>query len=532
MKTFILEFIKFTFIGYFIYLIKNRKLPKLKNLKSFWKSYPSNKLKKGKKVVLVECLEKVNPNFDSYYKLVPMLGKIYDIKVIALTTYKSLTESVNFLSNYHKIDSIESVYSFFDFKIKIKALKYLIKNKPFSYTNSNGIDIFVEDVNIGDLIYDEYLRKAKKETLRKANLLFYLIAYNAIYAFLKYKKIMLEYNVTDIIAIRDTYSHSSFYRASDNLENITIWKNVAGAKQSGIRKLKAYKTYNFKPLYLEKKHILYIKKHYNEEEINKLYLQLIEDRKIGNVSTRDAKEIKLAHSQNEIKTIESFKKYYKYDTNKFNVVIYAHVFVDAVRYSHYVIFSDHYTWLIETLKYLINKNDINIFLKPHPSEKLYNLGKNAESVVNEFNLKYNSNIIFLDKKIDSSVIYELSDVIITGSGTVAIEAPCEGKKVITAGSNSYENTNAMFRSKTQKEYFNLLDNIKELPNLTKEQIFNSKVGFIWLNKIKYVKTNICVDINLKQDFIKQFKELDSIYKNAKDTDVDPLMERMLDNEIN
>jgi hypothetical protein len=532
MRIIISQLFKFTFIKYIQKIfLKSHKI-NLNNLNNFWNNvkYNSNKTNISK-VVLVECLEDINPRLDSYFKLVAMLSKIYDIQVIAMVSYTSYTGTVEFLSNYHKVDKIESVYRFFDIELKFKALTILFKNMPFQYTLNNGFTLFVNNINIGDLVYDEYLRVAKKETSRKTNLLFYIIAFNSIYAHLRYEQILNTHNVTDIISIRDTYSHASYCRASNNLENITIWKNRAG-KLSSIRKLNAYKNYNHKAFYFEKKHLEYIKNKYSQKEINNMYDELIFQRSVGDVSTSDAAEIKLAHSHTNINTIEEFLTEYNIDLKKTTVIIFAHIFVDAVRYPHKVIFSDHYTWLIETLKYLNKNKNLNILVKPHPSEQLYSLGKSSKSVIEEFNKKYNSNLLIIDKKIASQVIYQIGEVLITGSGTIAMEAPCEGVKVITSGSSSYENTNAMFRSETQEEYFNLLSKIEKLPNISNKQVFNSKIGFIWLNKIQYVESKINFDIDKILPIEEQLNILDKMYSDATQEDTLPLFERLLDDRIN
>lgn len=532
MKIIFSQFFKFTYIKYIQKLLLNSHNPEIKYIKTFWKNYKYDGEKQNiSKVILVECLEDVNPRHDSYYKIVSMLSKVYDTKVIAMTSYKSYTNTINFLSNYHTISKIESIYRFFDIKLKIKALFILIKNIPFIYELNNGFKLIVHGIDIGDLVYDEYLRVGKKETLRKTNFLFYIIVFNAIYAHLRYEQILNDNHVTDIISIRDTYSHASYCRASNNLENIIIWKNRAG-ELSSIRKLKAYKDYNHKAFYFEEKHMSYIKEMYTKDEINSLYSELLEERQSGNVKTGDAAAIKLAHSQNEIHTKKEFLKEYNIDLEKTTIIIFAHIFVDAVRYPHKVIFSDHYTWLTETLKFLMKNKNLNILIKPHPSEELYDLVKSVKSVVAEFNMQYNSNLILLNKKIESKVIYDIADALITGSGTISMEAPCEGVKIVTSGSSSYENTNAMFRSNTQEKYFELLSNIENLPPLTKEQVFNSRVGFLWLNKIQYVESKLNIALDKKLSIEKRFKQVDDMYRNVSDDDVKPLFDRLLDDRIN
>lgn len=526
------QLVKFTFLGWFFSRTKPDST-ELNNIKIFWEKVRGELIHdrgdtKKTKIVLVECLEKANPSWNSYYILPPLFLQKSNVKVIALTNYSSTKCSVSFLKNYIDVNNVESVYRKFDFRTKLNSILILFKNFPYKYSSISGISVNVKGTEIGDLVYDEYLRVAKKETLRKFNFLYLIMVYNSIYSYLRYKEIIEKYDITDIVAIRDTYSHSSFYRVKSN---ITIWKNRAGPMAS-IRKLKSNVIYNHKPFYFEAKHREYLRIKYSHKASDEKYNQIMLDRKKGNVNTGDSREIKLAHNHNEILTKNEFDLYYKYDAERKNIIIYAHVFVDAVRYPHSVIFSDHYTWLVETLEFLIKINKYNIMVKPHPSESLYSLGESIESVVKKLNLKLNGNVIILDKKIDFSVISSIADVVVTGSGTIAIEAPCEGVKVITCGSNSYENTEAMFRCESQREYFEALSNIDSLPDITPEKIINSKLGFIWLNSEMYIDSPLCIGFDKYSRSKEDFEKLDFHYRGMKIVDCENIIQRINDDRIN
>lgn len=520
---------KYTFVDYCREFFRKKDKFYLYNVKKYWKS-SENVSNKEEKVILVECLEKPNLDWNVIYSFTSVLSQMYKTKVIALVSYSSCTDTPQMLSNYHNISKIEAVYKFFDIKTKLKALFLFIKQIPLTYNLQYGFQVFVEDVDIGDLVYDEYLRIAKVETCRKPTLSFYILMYNSIYQHLRYIDIITNNKITDIVAIRDTYSHASFYRVK---ENITIWKNISTPNRAIIGQMRSNKKFNFKPQYFKIEHLEYIKNNYSRKEILSIYNDILLKRKTGNIKDSiDAKEMKLAHSNHDINTEKEFYNNYSINKDKKTIIIYAHVFVDAVRYCHHTIFSDYYTWLIETCLYFVRNKDVNILVKPHPSEVLYELGKNVKDVIDEFNLKYHSKVILLEKKINVDVIYNVSDIIVTGSGTIGLEAPCIGMKVITAGSTMYENTGATFSSSSQKEYFELLKNFENLPDLSEKEKFNSIVGFIWMNELIYAKSRLFKDLNVTTDINKKQQLLNEIYKNASLKELEIIKNKMIYNYLN
>jgi len=528
-KVILNQIIKYTLIMYLQKFFKTKYNLNLNYVTEYWNKQNTVE-KKYDKIILVECMEELNVNWNTTYSFVPMLSKFYNAKVIALTSYSSYKETVKFISFFHKIDKIEPVYRVFDIKVKIQSFLILLKNMPFIYNSEYGFKIVVDNVDIGDLVYDEYLRIAKVETCKTTTFLFHLMTYNAIYQYLRYCDIVNRNCITDIVALRDTYSHSSFYRTKSN---ITIWKNIMTPSRVIIGKLESNKKFNYKPQYFQKKHLEYIKNKYTKNEIISIYNEIIDLRNRGKVKNSiDHREMALAHSNHDIETLEDFEKYYKVDKNKKTVVVYCHVFVDAVRYEHQPIFSDYYVWLTETIQFLVDNKNVNILVKPHPSEVLYNLGKTAKDVIIEFNNIHNTNIIFLEKKINVNIIYDISDIIITGSGTIGVEAPCLGHKVITAGSTMYENTDATFRSYSQEEYFKLIKNFEKLPNLTEIQKFNSMIGFIWINKLIYVQSNLYSSLDNEKTIEEKGRFLNNIYKNATEDDSLELFERIQNDSFN
>ena len=108
------------------------------------------------------------------------------------------------------------------------------------------------------------------------------------------------------------------------------------------------------------------------------------------------------------------------------------------------------------------------------------------------------------KRINTNDLLKISDIILTGRGTVGIEAACIGKKPILAGSSFYSSCGFTHNPKNFEEYKKLILNKKSNYRLTKDEINNAKKAFYtWVFKNSHVNSNIFpisqfVDVNLKK----------------------------------
>ena len=88
------------------------------------------------------------------------------------------------------------------------------------------------------------------------------------------------------------------------------------------------------------------------------------------------------------------------------------------------------------------------------------------------------------------------DYVVTGRGTIGMEAASEGKKVVICGSAPYSNCGIVFNPKTKKKYFDCLLNINNL-KFDKEEI--KKLS----RKLVYTFEN---SLHLKTIFTKECKK--------------------------
>ena len=81
---------------------------------------------------------------------------------------------------------------------------------------------------------------------------------------------------------------------------------------------------------------------------------------------------------------------------------------------------------------------------------------------------------------------EISDVIISGRGTISLEATCMGKVSINCGFSTYSKLGLVYEADTKKQYFNYLRRVSELKKPKRKKIFKAK-------KALYILENDLID---------------------------------------
>ncbi|MBT5491843.1 hypothetical protein [uncultured Sulfurimonas sp.] len=529
-----IKIIKLLLQGGFLYKIRNYLLAKenLENIKKVDFTNISNYFKKYKKKgnieknVLVELFFEHPSTNNNNYIVNLLLGYKYSINTTALLKYNSCTD-LKYVANKYNISQFDYVYSWKNFIYKYKALISLLKNlSNLKYDKKFGWHIYVDGIEIGDLVYDQFLRYSNQPTYRKLDLTFLLYVFNSLFYFHRYKHLLVKHNITDIILSHGVYAeYGILARVAASFEKeikIYQWYNL---NPMNISVHTATKEYIRKPRYYEQKLMDQLISKYSKKTILSEYDEYMEKR----LKAEDKNQIDLAfvYQNNDINSIDEFKENYKMNSGK-NIFIFSHAFVDSVKYVHWSLYSDYYTWLYETLVILANKSkEHNIFIKAHPSEPMYKCDITVKSTINEINQKYDANFIYLDKKVHNIVTFDMADSIITSNGTVAIEAVCYGIPVLVAASTLYENAKTVIQSKNIVEYRKYLENIENIKKPTIVMIDRAKFCFMFYSKYIYVGAsylrNGAVFGNANR--FDEYSKFNKVYKTKKELIDEPLYNR-------
>jgi hypothetical protein len=374
--------------------------------------------------------------FTSFFKKIYL--KIYDyfIKKKWSILYSSIgIKKIFDLSNDNKLERKICKYRSIRVMSSLKSKSDLLK------VNFLGI-------NIGDLIYDSYLRYRGNADLDiKDNYLRYII-YKSFLAVFKIKRLMKDYKFNLFHTSYTSYiNHGVPVRFLVKKKGITI---LSGKEISHYNKR------------VTKKDLLDIADYKN---FKKKFIKL-ENKKnkvrIG-LNTFDKKFKKFSNNLGTELFFDTYKAD-EIDLNNFKIiknvngVVFLHDFFDANHAVGKSIFADYYEWTIFTLN-CIKRFNLKIAIKPHPNT-FFN---KKDSVLTYKELKKNfSDLLWLDYKFPNSVLFKKIKFGVSVQGSVLGELAYHNIPSISCGDNPAVKFNLSYKAKSIKDYKDLLLNGEKL----------------------------------------------------------------------
>ena len=200
------------------------------------------------------------------------------------------------------------------------------------------------------------------------------------------------------------------------------------------------------------------------------------------------------------------------DESKKNVCIMCHCMSDNALTSEEGIYPDYYHWIVNTLRIISKINNVNWVLKAHPSRKHYGEGDRIYDIFRRYGTA--ENIYILEDTINSNLVFDLADVIVTVRGTAGIEYSSAGIPVIIAGKGFYDGFGFTIEPKTVKEYESVLKKCDRLRPLFDEQItMAKKVSWAYINLYKaFDETDQVLSQAIKTEF-PYIGQTDVVFKN-------------------
>lgn len=162
-------------------------------------------------------------------------------------------------------------------------------------------------------------------------------------------------------------------------------------------------------------------------------------------------------------------------------IIYSHILYDTLFFNGEYLFKNYADWLVQSIIAACKNPHVDWYVKIHPSnlwrgELEYFHGGVYEEVrlIREYvgALPDNVKLIYPDTPYSPYTWLQIADYGITVTGTSGIELGALGKAVVTAGTGRYEDVGFTINPKSQKEYFEILENIQKypLPNPSQEEL--------------------------------------------------------------
>ena len=354
----------------------------------------------------------------------------------------------------------------------IQSIFVLLKYSHLGFEKFK-FDFKIQNIRMGEQIVDQYFRN--DHSYMKGFLTFKFFKLLLV-GFLKTKLIktyIKKNNIKHTVASTDCYLNESsiIVKISEHLKILNVQAVRKTIKISS--KPKDYKN-----------HIYIVKK----EDIKRKELTIknvekyLKNRFQGNVNHADVKNA----FKNKIKNFDKkkFLKFFKLENKNYKkIILFApHVFADCCSTFGPFPFLNYYNFFTETLDKMKNIKDTFWIVKPHPTRHFWN----EDSIVKDFvGAKNYSNIFLCPDKISTRDLLQHVDTVVTGRGTVAVEAAIFGKKTLTCGASIYSEIDISAKTNTKAEFFKKLNFHNYDFNLNKNQILRAKKALYFMGAYRW-----------------------------------------------
>tara|TARA_Y100000591_G_C21850520_1_gene711420 strand:+ start:661 stop:2241 length:1581 start_codon:yes stop_codon:yes gene_type:complete len=347
------------------------------------------------------------------------------------------------------------------FKINLKGMDWFINN--FKFCN----------IDIGDIIYDTYIRYNNRYLNPKVDIYFIKILASTLHKVYLIKQIIKKYKVKTIIINQDVYaSNGAIALRLGNSLNARVIEPCTDLKNDHFffdyNKYKVkFGPYNFYYRFLYKKENCIENLKITKKKLNKF----LKDRYQGKIRLAYTGKADL-FSANKKKNLYSRQKLLKQfnieKENKINkiVVLACHSFSDAPHgQGKNIIFKDYYEQVKETLLFLeknIKKNILWI-IRPHPAAERYGEQGIVEGLYKK-TIKHNKNLIKISpKNLDTKNLIQFCDFVVTMKGTIGLEFASEGKHTLCCSDSPYSKLGISLEVNSKKKYFKIINKIHKFP---------------------------------------------------------------------
>ena len=160
-------------------------------------------------------------------------------------------------------------------------------------------------------------------------------------------------------------------------------------------------------------------------------------------------------------SIEKIKDTYLKDKKRPTLLILPNVAWDTTLLidKPNLIFESHTVWFLKLLNYFKDRKDVNILIRPHPAEKIFENKNNIQDLYCSNLENENEHITMID--VSSSVntygLTEAADLILTYTSDIGWEAVLQGRTVVSGGCGPSWGKEITHDPETEKEYFETIE---------------------------------------------------------------------------
>ena len=460
--------------------------------------FKNGKINDKKKSIILTEFGNASFNHIASAYLCDVISEKHNAKIVAYPGYQLLSSNLNLnliqklkwkIGNLFSINSFGIHNSFgvskiFWPKIKneinLKAIEEFNKYNKKIKSKSDLENYKINNILIGDLIYDSFLKKNLVPTLDISSESFKNFFLDSLRLFFFWE------NYFKINEIKSLVLYHCVYVSAIPLR-IALLKNIPSYIYNYERVYRLNKSRKFVGLeYLD-----YKRKFNSFSKIKKKKYLNISKKKIlkkfkGKVISDIPYLSKTAYGK--IKNKKVLK-----NSNKIKILIAPHSFCDSPHCFGNNLFTDHYEWL-DSLGKISNETDYDWYIKCHPDFTSY--FDDTKGLIKKFVIKYPKIKFLKSSTSHKQLIQEGINVVLTVNGNIANEYPFFGVPAINASlNNPHVSYNFSITPKNKNAYLRLIKNLKSLKlkikkneilehHFMKNEYFNNRWFFQDLNKVK------------------------------------------------
>ncbi len=387
-------------------------------------------------------------------------------------------------------------------------LKYFLNAYSIIKSSKKMEDFFefnLNGVNLGQAVYDHYLRYTGIGTVDHFNPKMYLFLSKALSTYYQIKKIFDKFKfVANVQSERQFIPGSIIYQAcltnGINVYSRSGYSNTFSVrKYSDTREMWKCRERYSKKLYDEISNSIkekaveiggtYIEKRFSGFPEYNAFHEYFE-------RSNSLKEKK--YQKNEKKTVSKSElcKELGWDQNIPIVAILASDLTDGVFDNTWSLFRDRLTWLRETLLEVINIKNVNWLLKQHPNDEK---NKVVTDTISEYKkiCSNSKHILPFPNNASIASIPKFAHVVLTHSGSASYEYPCMGIPVLQASETVCSGRDFTIDPGSKKEYFDLLHKIEKINKLNKDQIDQAKIYSFIYSELTMINVNLIAPFELE-----------------------------------
>ena len=427
--------------------------------------------------ILIETHD-MKPNYMAISHFSKVLSKIHSAQLVGYQPKIQINlfdKFKNYIFNYkiNKIYKSFGVIKFLDLNINnYKALANQLTDKLMLDINSKSdlISLVVDDIWVGDLIYDKYLASYKVPTVNLRSKELRKILYEFCILYYYWKDLFSKKNIKALVI-----SHACYFMGLPARIGISF----------GIP---AYQV-NLQGVYFLSKNNMYPSSEFHsyKNDFEKLDNQTKDN---GIIKARERLKLIFEGSTN---VDQSYIKKSAYNEKKtstrilgnkspIKILIAAHSFYDSPNGLGRSLFSDFYEWL-EFLGDLSNKTDYEWYIKTHPTTDILD-----KKTINDFASRYKKIILIPDITSHHQLIEEGMNIVLTVHGSIGIEYAAKNITVINASlNNPHISYNFNIHPKSKDELKDLIFNLSKYVNA---DLFSDDVYKCYYMKYLFYNHNV------------------------------------------